>query len=77
MANKGNIFTSVLNAANEVANQAFRNGDIGYYDLENVILATCAAAKPSPCVTLESLWQAQQWAFGYATDLIYKERCEC
>ena len=77
MAKKGNIFTSVLNAANEVANAAFRKGDIGYYDLENVIMATCAAAKPSACVTLETLWQAQQWAFGYATDLIYKERCEC
>lgn len=77
MAKKGNVFTSVLNAANEVANAAFRKGLIGYYDLENIIMKTCDAALASECVTLETLWQAQQWAFGYATDLVNKECNAC
>ena len=77
MAQKGNVFTSVLNAANEVANGAFRDGKIGYYALEDIIMKTCAAASPSECVTLETLWQAQQWAFGYATDLVNKECKAC
>ena len=74
MAQKGNIFTSVLNAANEVANKAFRDGTISYYALEKIIIDTCDAATPASCVTLETLVNAQQWAFDYANALVNKEQ---
>lgn len=71
MAKKKGLYPCVLNGANEVANLAFRENKISYYQLENIIIETC---NNNPFinekVNLQSIDKADKWAREYATSLI-------
>ena len=51
---EGNL-PAVLNAANEEANQAFRDGKISFVDIENIIFKVVNETKYEENITLESL----------------------
>lgn len=70
MGKKGNIFPCVFNAANEVANSAFRAHQISYYQLEDIIQRVCDRASAVECVTLDALQSANDWAVCEANKLI-------
>lgn len=61
-AQAGHTMPAVLNAANEVAVQAFLNRQIGFLDIPSVIEATMAQHRPIPLTELAVALQADQWA---------------
>lgn len=67
---KGNIYPCVFNAANEVANLAYREDKITYEQLEHIITQVCSKVTPSNCVTLDTLAQANDWAVALANSMI-------
>eukprot|EP00293_Proteomonas_sulcata_P002206 CAMPEP_0184321098 /NCGR_PEP_ID=MMETSP1049-20130417/117334_1 /TAXON_ID=77928 /ORGANISM="Proteomonas sulcata, Strain CCMP704" /LENGTH=95 /DNA_ID=CAMNT_0026641793 /DNA_START=65 /DNA_END=352 /DNA_ORIENTATION=- len=67
----GGTMTAALNAANEQANEMFRNGKIGYMDIFKVIEGTMEAHKKdlnmSP--SLDEIVQVDTWARTQAEEL--------
>jgi 1-deoxy-D-xylulose-5-phosphate reductoisomerase len=70
-------FPAVLNAANEVAVAAFRDGALGFLGLAEVVDATLeawSATDPSPPTDLDHVLAADGWARGHATDVVAARR---
>jgi 1-deoxy-D-xylulose-5-phosphate reductoisomerase len=56
----------VLNAANEVAVEAFLEGKLGFMGIPRVIEDTMNAHRPEAVSTLEAVHRADAWARGQA-----------
>lgn len=61
-ANIGGTMPAVLNAADEIAVQAFLDGRIGFMDIPAVVEATMERHRPVPFADLETLWSVDEWA---------------
>ncbi len=66
---EGGTATAVLNAANEVAVEAFLRGSIAFLDIEGIIKETLDAHRPSPVRSLDDVLAAEEWARAKATSL--------
>ena len=73
---KGGNLGAVLNGANEVANAAFRNGEIPFLMIEETIQAALDAVEFKQLETVEDLFEADRWSKQFARDFInrYKEK---
>jgi 1-deoxy-D-xylulose-5-phosphate reductoisomerase len=60
----------VLNAANEIAVEAFLGGRLGFMDIPRVIGDTMDAHTPAATDTLPAVRQVDSWARAYATGLV-------
>ena len=67
---KGGNLNAVMNAANEVANAAFRNHRIPFLMIEEVVFKTVEAFENKPVTSLEELIKVDQKARKYAEDYI-------
>jgi 1-deoxy-D-xylulose-5-phosphate reductoisomerase len=61
-AQTGGTMPAVLNAANEIAVQAFLQRRIGFLDIPAVIAATMERHEPVAAPDLGALWQVDEWA---------------
>ncbi|MBF0452835.1 MAG: 1-deoxy-D-xylulose-5-phosphate reductoisomerase [Candidatus Magnetomorum sp.] len=59
---KGKTFPAVLNAANEMAVQAFLDGKIGFMDIPSLIEKALANHSPEDAMELSAVLHADQWA---------------
>jgi 1-deoxy-D-xylulose-5-phosphate reductoisomerase len=59
---RGSTLPAVLNAANEIAVQAFLDGNIGFLDIPRVIQSVMQRHKPAETLTLEAILEADVWA---------------
>jgi 1-deoxy-D-xylulose-5-phosphate reductoisomerase len=66
----GGSLPCVLNAANEVAVEAFLEGGLGFPDIAAVIAATMEAHTPAPVDTLPAVRAVDRWARQHAAGLI-------
>ena len=64
----GGTMPCVLNAANEVANEAFRKDRCGFLDIERIVSATMAAHDPSTVESLAQLDELDAWARAKARE---------
>jgi 1-deoxy-D-xylulose-5-phosphate reductoisomerase len=69
----GGTMPAVLNAANEIAVQAFLDGMIPFLDIATVIEATLSQHTPAPLAEVAVALQADHWAREYAQTAV-KER---
>jgi len=67
----GNL-PAVLNAANEVANKAFRDGKISFLDIENLIISAVNDVEYLPNASLEEVIYYDGWAREYVLNKITK-----
>jgi len=67
---KGGLHTAVLNAANEVAVEAFLEGRIAFLGIEEVIGATLDDFRPAPLRSLEDILRAEEWARSRAGEAV-------
>ena len=72
-AHEGGTMPTVLNAANEVAVQAFLDGSIAFLDIPVIIDITMNHHTPVPIVDVDIAIQADQWARQHAATVV-KER---
>ncbi|SJK86027.1 1-deoxy-D-xylulose-5-phosphate reductoisomerase [Babesia microti strain RI] len=73
---QGGLYPGVMNAANEVANNAFRNDHISLSDIPEIIKATMNAFNTNDySFTLESILETHNWALDYATNYAKKIKC--
>jgi 1-deoxy-D-xylulose-5-phosphate reductoisomerase len=61
---------AVLNAANEVAVEAFLAGRINFPQITETVRRTMAAHTPAPHPTLETILEADAWARATARRVI-------
>ncbi|MDP3297996.1 MAG: 1-deoxy-D-xylulose-5-phosphate reductoisomerase [Thermodesulfovibrionia bacterium] len=66
----GGTMPSVLNAANEIAVDAFLNRRILFTEIPDIVSNTMAQHEVSECNTIESIIDASNWARGEAEHLI-------
>lgn len=71
---QGGIMPAVLNAANEVAVDAFLQEQIGFLAIPAVITEVMARCTVKPAETLQDVLQADQWARGQAQQLLANHR---
>lgn len=64
----GGTLPAVLNAANEVAVEAFLKGKIGFMDIPSVIRSTMDAHDNKTVVSLEGVIESDKWARKRAVD---------
>src|SRR5436189_5754190 len=62
----GGTAPAVLNAADEIAVEAFLNRKIPFSDIPKLIAATLEAHKPNKADRLETIIEADTWARKYA-----------
>lgn len=67
---KGGNLGAILNGANEVANAAFRKGEIPFLMIEETILAALDAAQFKELETPEDLYEADAWSKSFAQEYI-------
>lgn len=67
-------YPCVLNAANEVAVEAFLGGKVNFSDIPKIIAKTLAAHKSKQSLNLAQLISVDKWARNYANKLISKEQ---
>ncbi len=67
---KGGSFPAVMNAANEAANLAFRQGKIPFLAIEEIVTGALANTMKRPVTTAEDLECADAWGWGYALERI-------
>lgn len=58
----GGTMPCVLNAANEIANEAFRQGACGFMDIERIVSAAMDAHEPETVSSLVQLEEIDTWA---------------
>lgn len=63
---EGGTLPCAMNAANEVANSAFRQGQCGFLDIEEVVRRVMDKTKVEPVESLEQLAEVDAWARGEA-----------
>jgi len=73
-ARQGGTIPAVLNAANEVAVQAYLRGDLAFPDIAQLIAHVVAAATPAPAQSLEAILAADRWARMTAEHWLATER---
>jgi 1-deoxy-D-xylulose-5-phosphate reductoisomerase len=66
----GGTLPAVLNAANEVAVEAFLQGTIGFDHIPRVVASTLNGHKATPLHGVEDALEADQWAREKASDFI-------
>lgn len=66
----GGNMPAVLNAANEVANLAFRERKIGFLDIEDIIIKTCQAIPYKSHIDLEDIYEADRLAREKADEFV-------
>ena len=66
----GGNMPAVMNAANEVANLAFREGRIGFLDIEDIIMKTCDAIPYKKEIALEDIYEADYLAREKASEFV-------
>lgn len=67
---KGGTMPTVLNAANEVAVEAFLEGRIGFLQIAQLIKKIMEKHEPLSARNLENIWQAHRWAQGEARKMV-------
>jgi len=67
---RGATVPAVLNAANEIAVEAFLNGEISFLDIPRTIEQVMNAHQTAASLTLESILEADRWARKEAETLI-------
>lgn len=67
---KGGTMPTVLNAANEVAVEAFLEGRIGFLQIAQLIKKIMDKHEPLSAQNLENIWQAHHWAQGEAQKMV-------
>lgn len=73
-AQKGSIYPTVLNAANEIAVNAYIKGQIAFYDIYKAVLTTLEACETVATVSLEDIIHYDQWARTYTKQNILSVR---
>ena len=68
----GGTMPCVLNAANEVANAAFRRDACGFLDIERVVRSTVEAHEVQQVESLEQLEEIDAWARDHAASVLSK-----
>ncbi len=66
----GGTMPSVLNAANEVAVEAFLDRKISFMEIPDIVSHTMAQHKVSDCSTIESVIDASNWAKEKAEEFV-------
>ena len=74
---KGSTFPAVLNAANEVAVEAFLNGRIGFPDIPRLIQAAMEDHQPATRLTLDVILEADRLARSKTMRLIAESANPC
>ena len=67
---EGGGLPASLNAANEVAVQAFLNHEIAFLDISRIIHQTMSAYSPKPLLSIEDALEADRWSREKATALV-------
>lgn len=67
---RGGTMPAVLNAANEVAVEAFLAGKIGFLQIGELIKKIMEKHQPLGAQNLENIWQAHHWAQGEARKIV-------
>lgn len=62
---KGNL-CAVMNGANDIANKAFRDGEIGFLDIEDIIIKAVHYAKYKEVETVDDLLEANKFGNEFA-----------
>ncbi len=71
---EGGTATAVLNAANEVAVEAFLQRRIAFLEIEGIIRKALDAYRPSPVRCLDDVLAAEEWARAKASCLVDNDR---
>ena len=66
----GGTMPSVLNAANEIAVEAFLKGEIGFMDIPNIIKNTMGAYTVKYNYSIDELLQSDKWGRQYAKSIL-------
>jgi 1-deoxy-D-xylulose-5-phosphate reductoisomerase len=67
----GGTMPAAMNAANEVAVDAFLNGGIRFTDISDIIQSTMQAHTPQPVHSVEAALDADRWARDKAESLVH------
>ncbi|MBN1283507.1 MAG: 1-deoxy-D-xylulose-5-phosphate reductoisomerase [Proteobacteria bacterium] len=67
---EGDSMPAVLNAANEVAVEAFLDGRIGFMEIARVVDETMSAHDKAPADTLDMILEADRWAREHARGIL-------
>ena len=69
---KGGNLSAVMNAANEVANAAFRNHEIPFPMIETIVIGAVNEAPFEELNSVDDLIRANAWGDGYAREHVRK-----
>jgi 1-deoxy-D-xylulose-5-phosphate reductoisomerase len=72
-AEKGDSMPAVLNGANEIAVQAFLDGEIGFLKIPVLIEKTMEAHRSFPIDGIERVMEADGWARATAARLLREQ----
>ena len=72
---EGQGATTALNAANEVAVDAFLSGRIGYPDIASVVSDVLSSERPGTVYTLDEIMQADRAAREAARKAVEERAC--
>ncbi len=67
----GGTMPAAMNAANEIAVDAFLNGGIRFTDISDIIQNTMQAHIPQPVLSVEAALEADRWAREKADSLVH------
>ena len=67
----GGTMPAAMNAANEIAVDAFLNGGIRFTDISDIIHSTMQAHTPQPVLSVEVALEADRWAREKADSLVH------
>jgi 1-deoxy-D-xylulose-5-phosphate reductoisomerase len=67
----GGTMPAAMNAANEIAVDAFLNGGIRFTDISDIIQSTMHAHRPEPVRSVEVALEADRWAREKADSLVH------
>src|SRR6476661_8567995 len=67
----GGTMPAAMNAANEIAVDAFLNGGIRFTDISDIIQSTMQAHTPQPVLSVEAALEADRWAREKADSLVH------
>ena len=74
---KGGNLDAVMNGANEVANLAFRNREIPFLMIEEIVTGAVHTAEFKELETVEDVIEADQYGRTFAAKKIEEYRKEC
>ncbi len=66
----GGTMPAVMNAADEIAVNAFLQRQIGFMDIPAIVEAVMERHRPIPTPDLNTVWEVDEWARKMATDLV-------